>query len=356
MGNPGHHRRRCVGALLCAAVSTIARPAVACPPGLTCLDADLSPTGDAPANVPALAFWPQRDVHQPPSTTLPTLFRIDGARHDAVAFTTRTNAFDEALLVPSSPFVEGAQYEVTGASTCTGPVVGAPLRFTATAPATLPTALGVIDVGAISRGPISIVGVAFESGTCGPTFAAAWVDARVSLSAEALPWVDALRWSATLDGAPWRMPPASPETPRPGTNGLGFGVERFFVQCGAPDAGAYDGGPRPGVHRLGFVAHVPGHDVALTVETTVDLRCDEASDAGAVADVTVADVPATDATFADATADAHVDATTMAADAAATIPMGAGCSVGVPERARRTAIAGAWLLVLTALRRRRRRG
>lgn len=320
-------------------MTAVARPVAACRGEILCLEPRLVPGGATPANLPAVAFWPWRERYAPLPTGGVRFTRVVGDAREDVPFTTRTSVFGEPLLVPAGPLAPMTDYEVTGPPSCRAGAPSAPLRFRTGPDAPLPASLGAVGVSPVQRGfqQINIPGWGSE---CGPTFAVAFLDARLELPPETAAWSSALIWTATLDGQPWRIDTISGQTPTLS----GFAVSRFYVQCDGPDSGRYDGGPRPGRHRVGYRAHLPGQDGDLTVEREVEILCGEG---GARSDAGVAAVT-------DLGAAADQDATT--AGSPTLREGGVGCSVGWAAASRPGALRAtlvALLGLVVASRRRR---
>ncbi len=320
------------------AVTLAARPAAACRGQITCLEPRIVPRSAAPANLPAVAFWPRRDLYGPPPTGPVTFTRVAGDTREDVPFTTRTSALGDPLLVPTTPLAPMTEYEVTGPPACQEGTPNPPLRFRTGPEAPLPTSLGTVGISAVQRG-FQHLRISGWGSDCGPNFAIAFLEARLELPPDAERWSGALLWTPTLDRQPWSIDSVFGTV----TTLSGFAVTRFYVQCDGPDSGQYNGGPRPGRHRIGYRAHVPGQDTELTVEREVEMLCGDGvptrSDAGVVA-------------VTDLGAATEQDATT--ASGAMLREGGIGCSVGGGSaRPGALQVSLAALLGLVVARRRR---
>jgi hypothetical protein len=264
-------------------------PALACG-GSSCSNADFVPaTGEVPANLAAIQWWPARDLtieEGPAPSAADVRFVRLGAENEAptpVAFTLSA----AGAVVPSSPLEVGARYAVWSAISCGGELPEevplerleafsySPYRhpglsvFTVSAAANLPDSLGALTAYPSVKREVELP---TASGSCGAERQA--VTAKVELAAPT-PWHDALVFTTWVDDKPYYASAVINDSPPPGSSWRGRGVDEIYLEC--EDEDGVPTTVTSAIHRVKLVATLPGTDVRLeSSEVTVTLDCDHA--------------------------------------------------------------------------------
>lgn len=313
-----------------------------------CQDSDLVGRGTVPLNTAALVWTPYQPFIGDPgtiTTSSVSLVASDGERVPVRLGAAIPDAYYAWEIAPERALREGITYQLEQPSFCgassappsLGPIVVGPA-------APLPTTLGALTVETATVGWLDIP----HGASCATAAMSAHAGIELALSAEALPWRDALVFETYVDGQRWKPQRYTNRRVPAGESWSGRGRDRVYGVC--PSTSFFDqrGVPLDVPHTVVMRATLPGTAVALeTAPVTVMLSCTPPSpsiDAGVV-DTGLADAAATSP--GDADAGAAPDALPVV------VETGDGCTCfAAAERASAT-----WLvlgLALVVLRRRPR--
>jgi len=276
---------RVVVASLAAWLMAPIETANACTGSVCSVELFLPFTGSLPANAPGVGWWPGRrydgesDAGEGATQASDLRFRcvtgsgaprllgfqVDSAQLPQVI------RFDDAL----NP---GDQCEVTTVFDPCDLGFGGPgeiaahlsgrARFTVTESAPLPTTLGVLAADTESHRTITI-----DSASCDEQVSVCGVAVEIALSAEARPWADALSYSTSVDGQPWRMARSALFPNVTGGSFVGRGTDVIFARSPAPADGTA-AGTSFGTHTIAMRARLPGTDLILeTAPIEINLDC-----------------------------------------------------------------------------------
>ncbi|MCB9613629.1 MAG: hypothetical protein H6722_14380 [Sandaracinus sp.] len=204
-------------------------------------------------------------------------------------------------LVRLDDAVEGDLWTLRESHTCGGggmpsePIAATVRIGPSTAP---PTVLGTLDVGETQIGPVDVSDV---RGSCYTPIDAASATVDVVLDASVEPFAELLVWTTEVDGRPYAYHRSLIDRTPEGRAVL------LVAACEEPEPGQSAPDLEPGTHLVERLAWLPGSDVPLRASAEVTLEC-----------------PVTEPTRGSS-----------------------GCAAGGTG-------AGAWLLSLVVLRRRRR--
>lgn len=210
-----------------------------------------------PASIPALYWQPLRDQQGVVDDIQRVMLTSTSDPSTPLPFTaTPVSASSTAyLIVPSQPLVEGTTYQLGDANTCTDfpDFPAAPTSvFLAAASAPLPASLGTVTV---TDQEVATSSVPTSSGSCTVDVQADRAMLTLELSADAMPWRDALHVETLVDGQPWSSPTL------------------VYRVCHSDDPGAATG-LSAGSHEVSMRATLPGTDIVLaTAVATFSLEC-----------------------------------------------------------------------------------
>jgi MYXO-CTERM domain-containing protein len=236
---------------------------------------------EVPANLPGIFWQPYSDLqeqHPRPDESTPTL-TADTDPSESLSLTVKKEG-DAYTIVPEGSLVPGAKYTLTLGKSCYLWSFGSEISddpetvaLHVTEEAPLPTSLGVVQAKRRGVGRIELKGG--PSGLCTTTVDAGRVSVVLSLSDEAEPWKDSLRYEMLVDGevGGYEVPIYGAEGPPP--SWLGDRSDLLLTLCddSAP-INSHRSLSEPGDHAVRFRASLPGTDIVLeTPEISVTLDC-----------------------------------------------------------------------------------
>lgn len=237
--------------LLAALVAAVPSPAKACSAPVPCYMPQFVPADGAtvPANLPGIVWWAPAYSQ----SADPTLVELRDDAGNQVALT-----YSDGVFVPAAPLVADTHYTLTDANPC----VDTPRtsRFTTTAEAPLPTALGQL-VG--TNASVAVFEIAMPA-SCTTDIAANEEGLKLTLDASALPWKDALLFGTQLDGSRYTALGAYNQIVPPGSSWIGRGIDLVYAACSPPPDGAPHFETDEGDHVAVMTASLAGTTLALT--------------------------------------------------------------------------------------------
>jgi len=247
-------------ALAIVAVLSSLRPAEACSGG-TCSTGSFVPaSGDVPANLPAVLWWPRAGVTGLPDPTAVGLFRVTSGGEVAVTVTSEQQQTGAVVVRPASPLDPDTDYVVRGANTCDGSgkvdATATQASFHTGATSPFPTTPGTLTLGAATVGQLQVSTV---SGGCSTFITAAQSTITLTPSADATPWQGALQYTVLVDGNEWREYDSLRGGPPVG--GGTFGV--VYALCAYGDDQGADPGVKPGQHSVVIRATMAGWSTSI---------------------------------------------------------------------------------------------
>jgi MYXO-CTERM domain-containing protein len=175
-------------------------------------------------------------------------------------------------VTPKQPVAAGTELVFEADNGCTGTKLSTSVHVKAESP--LPTNIGTLSA-ATHSGPVSVP----ASGVCYAPVAASYADLTITLSAEARPFADLLRYELRVDGA---ISPSYPSPYNPQSD-VAPALDRVYALC-ARQEGVMSRGLAPGKHRVQIVGILPNDTRVASNEVEVELVC---SQDGGVPDASV---------------------------------------------------------------------
>lgn len=199
-----------------------------------------------PASIPAL-YWQPMDDNQGGGNDIQkvTLQTVAQPPVDVPFTAMAVSGSDAFLIVPAAPLAEGTTYTLGDANTCSSlpEYPAAPSSvFLVSASAPLPGTLGTVTV---TDQEVAALTVPTSSGSCTSEVMADRAQLSLELSADAMPWRDALHVETLIDNQVWD------------SRTLAYRV------CSSDDPGAATG-LAAGTHQLAMRATLPGTDLVMT--------------------------------------------------------------------------------------------
>jgi hypothetical protein len=273
--------------LLAAAcvVALDAGRASACSPA-ACFQGWFLPAGGStvPANVPALAWRLAQDLATgglPGQGPQLKLWRVDGEKLEAVAFTLESGTAGLTWIRLSAALVPHARYRLEQVEAFEGACVTPMVEFEAGQEAPLPESLGEVVASKPGLGEIR---VATTSGSCDTPLPASIATIDLDLSDDAAPWSALFIYQTKVDGDPWA--PSWTLGPGDPADSIANPKTKVFAECpdrpldsGRPiDDGAQHQGLPEGAHSVVIEARLPELDrVLMAREKAVELTCSGAA-------------------------------------------------------------------------------
>lgn len=229
-----------------------------------------------PANIPALS-WRSQSTYENTGPRDPSLVKLTTTADPTtpLPFTATlvrsTPFYSDWQLLLGQPLVEGTSYTATDSNVCPSPFHPSPVSTFSVGPASpLPTQLGALTV---APSEVGVLDLGTGSGRCEWPVDATSAKIQLELSADALPWRDALHFETLVDGLPWINGDLGALYPAPGSNGQGRGIDLLFRWCYTDDLGVVSG-LGPGVHSVAMRATLPGTNVLLvTPPISISFEC-----------------------------------------------------------------------------------
>ena len=219
-------------------------------------------SGQVPANVVAIKWWPYYKSWLAPivDESNVTILQVSGSEELPVPFTIEDNDDRTYLLRLDEDLVPGSEY-ILRCDDQYREEEPIETRFTAYAPAALPSEIGTLQV---SDPRIEVITVATISGSCDTDITAAVVDIELQHADSAIPWINVLDYETLVDGERWAASASLAGSPdwAPGGSWMGRGGDRIYVLCAADDSGAQPG-VEEGDHTVQMEATMPGRDEVL---------------------------------------------------------------------------------------------
>lgn len=209
-----------------------------------------------PSNIPAL-YWQPLHGQQNGGNDVQQVTLVSSADPETpLPFTSSPVAGTDAYLItPTQPLVEGTTYTLGDANMCLAApeYPAAPTSVFLVGPsAAMPSTLGAVTV---TDAEVATLNVPTSSGSCTFDVQADRATLSLELSADALPWRDALHIETLVDGQPWES------------------RTLVYRVCHSDDPGAATG-LAAGSHEVSMRATLPGTDIVLaTAAVTFSLDC-----------------------------------------------------------------------------------
>lgn len=211
-----------------------------------------------PSNIPALYWQPLHGVQDGGNDIGQVTLVSSADLQTPLPFTSSPVAGSDAyLIVPTQPLVEGTTYTLGDANTCLAApeYPAAPTSVFLVGPsAPMPSTLGAVTV---TGAGVAALDVPTASGSCTSPVQADRAMLSLELSADALPWRDALHIETLVDGQPWDS------------------RTLVYHACQSDDPLAATG-VAAGSHEVSMRATLPGTDIVLaTAAVTFTPDCSD---------------------------------------------------------------------------------
>ncbi len=249
--------------------------------GLACIDPWAAAVRDGssiPANVPALAL---STSFTPFSSIDPADAGLEVLRADGGALRIEVSRDQSSIVVVKllDGLTEGEAYRLRYPLLCREMPVGMPLyeaQFVATAARPLPTTAGLLAVGTLGDGPVSVGG----STMCEDDIQAAYARLTFVPSEQLKPFLPVTSWRLMVDGALWVSEPpggindVGQLTRQPNWNFLSLRrVLQVHAACRRDSSSANDQGLAIGQHTAVLQAFVAGVPQPLSLPIEFALQC-----------------------------------------------------------------------------------
>ena len=226
-----------------------------------------------PANAPAIAWLPTRDLAQSTDAVLPTLklTRLDGGNNVSVNYTREGTDIGILQLIKPAQLVAGARYRLEETASCGTQTI----EFAVGDEAPLPGKLGTPQLSAARD---ERVNVATISGSCNTQLSSVASHVDLAAAPDVAAWQALLMYRTVVDDEPW-----SPAWSLAGSPYDFTGAQTLiFTECPLPgddiDPGARHQGLAQGEHRVRIEADLVGTDITLhSDERAISLRCGQST-------------------------------------------------------------------------------